>query len=135
MEIIVISEELAVLHIFIGPANLLTDEPAEIPEQLRIIDVVVLAFLEELNTSAHVIIAVAEVVEFDRNVVAQIPGLKFPERDKVRLQLGELLERGGKTGPVLSLLEIVGLFPEPVDGHAAEAERHQLDGLAGRIDV
>src|SRR3954467_6722406 len=134
MEIVVVFKELAVLHVLIGAANLLADEPAEIPEQLRVAGVVAFAFLQELNAAAHVVIAVAVVVEFNGDVVAQVPGLEFPKRHEVRLQLGELLERRGKTSPVFSLLEVVGLFPQPVHRNAAKTQRRKFNGFAGRVD-
>ena len=60
--------------------------------------------LQEFDAAADVVVAVAVVVELDRDVVRQVPGLELPERDEVRLQLGELLERGGEVGPVFDFL-------------------------------
>ena len=134
MKFVVRLEQPAVLHVLVGPADLLADEPAQIPQQLRIVGVVVLAFLQELDAAANIIIAVVVVVELDRHVVRQIPRLELPERDEVRLQLGELLERGGEVRPVFGLLVVVGLLPQQIHGDAAEAERRELDRFAGRVD-
>ena len=134
MEVVVLREQPAILHVLVRPADLLADEPAEVPEQMGIVAVVLLAFLEELDAAADEGVAIAVVVELDRHVVGQIPGLELPERDEVRLQLGELLERGGEVGPVFGLLVVVGLFPQQVHRDAAQAERGQLHRFAGRVD-
>ena len=39
-----------------------------------------------------------------------------------------------KRGPVFGLLVLVGLVPEHGHGHAAQAQRGQADGFAGRVD-
>ena len=46
------------------------------------------AILQELDSAADVVIPIVVIVELDRDVVRQIPGLEFPERDEVWLQLG-----------------------------------------------
>ena len=136
MEVVVLLEQPAILHVLVGPADLLADEPAQVPQQLRDCRRCSCSpSLQELDAAADVVIAVVVVVELDRHVVRQVPGLELPERDEVRLQLGELLERGGEVRPVLDLLVVVGLFPQQVHGDAAQAERRQLDRFAGRVDV
>src|SRR5258707_643203 len=81
-----------------------------------------------------IVIAIVVVVELDGHVVREIPGLELPERDEVRLQLGELLERGGEVRPIFGLLVVVRFFPQQIHGDAAQTERGELDGFAGRVD-
>ena len=77
MKVVVLLEQPAVLHILVGPADFLADEPAQVPEQLRIVDVVVLAFLQEFDAAAHVVVAIVVVVELDRTLYVRFQAWNF----------------------------------------------------------
>ena len=75
------------------------------------------------------------VVKGDGDVVGEVPCLKAPDGDRVRLELADLVQRGAELRPVLLHLKIRGGRPEQRAADAAHAERAQADRLAHRIDL
>ena len=119
MKIIVGLEEAAILEMFIRATYFLSDKPAQIPKQVWIILVVAFASFQKIDPATNIVVAVPVVIEFNRKVVTNVPGLKLPEGNKVRLQLGELVECGGQIRPVFCFFVVVCLFPEQVHSHPA----------------
>jgi hypothetical protein len=79
-------------------------------------------------------VAVAEIIELGGNVVRKIVPLKLPDREKVGLELRDLVERGGEVVPVFLLLVLVRFLPQDVRRDAAESESGNfIDSLAGSI--
>ena len=107
-------EEAAEELLLVGPADLVGDEPADVPQQPRLAVVVAHAVLEEADAANHPEVLVVVVVEGGGDVVGQVPSLVSPGADEVGLDLGDLLQGGGEVGPVLLLLALVGLIPEDV---------------------
>ena len=133
-EIVVLLEELAVLDVLVGAADLLRDVPAHVVQQAGFVHVDLGAGDDEVDALDHPVVAVAVVVELDGNVVGQVPALEPPDGDEVGLEADDLFQGGGKGGPVFGFLVFVGLHPHDVGRDSAHAQRGQLDRFAGRID-
>jgi len=135
VEVVVGLEQPPILFLLVGPADLLTDEPAHPAQEPWLAQVEGDALPQKLDALHHPGVAVVVVVELDGDVVGEIVGLEVPHGIKVGLELRHLLERGRKVRPVFHLLVVVGPVPEQRHGHVLEAERGQPHRLARGIDL
>ena len=135
VEVVVRLEQAAVLLLLIGPTHFLAEEPAHAAQQTGLPQVVRNALPEKLDALHHPGIAVVVVVEFNRNIVREVVRLKVPDRIKVGLQFGHLLEHRREIRPVLDLFVVVGPIPEECHSDILEAQRCQSHRLAGRIHL
>ena len=134
VKFVVFLEELAIQLVLVRTADLLRNRPAGLPEQPRIVIVVGDALLQILDAFDDPMIAIAVVVELDGDVVGKVPGEMDPDRNEMRLDDGDLVERGFVFRPIFLHLVFVRFFPKHERRHAAEAQGGEFDGLAGGID-
>ena len=92
------------------------------------------ALFEKVDPANHIKVSIVIVIKLDRQVVRQVPRLMLPNGNKVRLQLGDLFQRGRIARPVFDLLIVICLLPQQSRCHASHTERRQPNRLAGRID-
>src|SRR5262249_31669339 len=65
MKVRVVLEQPAILHVLVGTSDLLSDEPAQVPEKMGIVRVVLLAVLQKLDAATYVVISIVIIVELD----------------------------------------------------------------------
>ena len=78
----ILAEELAILLVLVGAADLLADVPADAVQQPRLVLVLLDALLEKVDAANHVGVAVVVVVELGRDVVRKIVRLIVPDLDR-----------------------------------------------------
>ena len=134
VEITVLSEHLPKLNMLVGPADLLTHDPARIMQQSRVVTVVMSPLDQEAKPFFHPVISVSIVVELDRHVVRQIVRLELPDHDVVGLKLGDLLRCGREVVPFFLLLVLECLLPQQIRRNASHPKGCQFHRFTGRID-
>ncbi len=135
MIVVVITIHHAEEFLFVRPPDFEAREVRQDPQQFRLFFVVTDTVFQKVKSFDHVVVAISIVVEFHRDVESHVMSLKFPDFDKVWLQVGDLLQRGSKIREVLALLVGNRVRPQLGGGGPVQSEGGQFHAGAGRINL
>ena len=132
----VVAEEAAEDDRLVGEAQLVVVRPGRVPEQVGRLLVLGHAVAEELDPLLDPLVLVVGGVPLDRDVVGQVPALERPDRQEVRLELGDQVDVRLEAVPVVVALVFLGPDPEVVGDDPAEpAQEEQLHHEAAGVDL
>ena len=113
----------------------MAERPAQFPEENGFFGVVAGAFSQEVNSASHPVVPRSIIVEFDGNVVGEVPALKLPDRNEVRLELCDLIKCGTQAVPIMISFVPIGAFPQQICSDPLHTKGRELHGFAGRVDI
>ena len=113
----------------------MAERPAQFPEENRFFRIVAGAFTQEVNSASHPVVPRSIIVEFDGNVVGEVPALELPDRNEVGLELCDLIKSGTQAIPIMIFFVPIRAFPQQICGDPLHAKSRELHGFAGRVDI